>query len=117
MNKPTTILLITSLAVTVAALATWRMTGGDYYTKFQVVEQVDRVIDPNDPLAGTGFYDGDSSTETVTRDEFRFGLLPTPTRLFDKHAVSVVSIVSPFWVATVGMAWFSRRRRKSSQAS
>ena len=117
MNKLTRIFLIVSLVVTAAALITWRATGGDYYTKFQVVEQVVRVIDPNDPLAGTGFYDGDLSKETVTRDEFRFGLLPTPAGLFDKHAASVVSIVLPFWVATIGVVWFSRRRRKSSQAT
>jgi len=117
MNKTTKIFLMASVVITVAALTTWRVTGGDFYTKFQVVEQVEKPIDPNDPLAGTGFYDGDSATETVTRDAFRFGLLPTPGGLLDKHAASVVSIVSPFWVATVGVAWLSRRRRKPEEAS
>ena len=96
MSKATKAVLTLSVVVTIAALVTWRVTGGDYYTKYQIVEQVEKQVDPDDPLAGTGFYDDESHTETVTRDAFRFGLLPTPSGFFDKHAASVVSVVLPF---------------------
>jgi hypothetical protein len=106
------VILVVTVLITVGALATWQVTGGDYYTKFEVVEEVEREIDPNDPLAGTGFYDGESQTETVVRKEFRFGLLPTPSGLFDKHMISVATAVSPFWVLTIAGLWWMRRRAR-----
>jgi len=99
-------------AVTVAALVTWRATGGDYYTKFEVVEEADVQVDPDDPLAAAGFYEGDSAKQVVARDEFRLGLLPTPESLFDKHMVSVASISGPDWLGAIGFAWWSRRRER-----
>ena len=60
-----------SLAVfiTLAALSAWAATGRHYYTKFEVVEQVEAAVDPDDPFADTGLYDDEFQTETVTRDE------------------------------------------------
>jgi len=105
------IALLLAAAITLAALLTWQATGGDYYTKFEVVEQVQVDVDPDDPLADAGFYEGETTIETVHRDDFRFGLLPTPNGLFDRNALSVVSVSAPMWVGAIGMAWWSRRRR------
>lgn len=99
--------LITALTVIV-----WQATGGDYYTKFEVVEQVEQTVDPDDPLAGTGFYDDDSRTQTTTRETFRLGLLPTPSGLFDRHTLSVVTLLSPTWGAVLLYVFFVRRRRR-----
>jgi hypothetical protein len=68
-------------------------------------------MDANDPLAAAGFYEGTSQTQTVTRREFRLGLLPTPSGFFDKHVISVVSMVSPAWVIAIGLVWWRRRRQ------
>ncbi|MEE8289311.1 MAG: hypothetical protein V3R25_07850 [Nitrosomonadaceae bacterium] len=110
MTKKTKIVLGLAAIVTIATLITWQVTGGDYYTKFEVVEQIEAPVDPDDPLAEAGFYDETSRTQTVTRSEFRFGLLPTPSGLFDKHAMSVVSIALPTWVIAIGFVWWRRRR-------
>lgn len=96
--------------LTVAALVTWQATGGDAYTKFQVVEQVERKLAADDPLAGTGLYPDDKVVETVTKDEFRFGLIPTPVGLLDKNAISVVTIVVPVWIFALVFWWYMRRR-------
>ena len=103
-------------AVTLAAIVVWQATGGDYYTKFEVVEEADAKVDPDDPLASTGFYEGDSVKQVMTRDEFRLGLLPTPEGLFDKHAVSVASITGPVWLGAIGFVWWTRRRTKHYDA-
>lgn len=110
MTKSVRIVFTIAALVTVAALITWQATGGDSYTKFQVVEQVERQLAPDDPLAGTGFYPDDKVVETVTRDEFRLGLIPTPVGLFDKNAISVITIVVPLWVFALVFWWFMRRR-------
>ncbi len=110
MTKPPKVVFAIASIVTVAALITWQATGGDSYTKFQVVEQVERQLDADDPLAGTGFYPDDKVVETVKRDEFRLGLIPTPVGLFDKNAVSVATIVAPLWVFALAFWWFMRRR-------
>jgi hypothetical protein len=99
--------------MTVFVLILWRATGGDFYTKFEVIAQVEKEIDPNDPLAAAGFYDGDSKTETISRSEFRMGLLPTPSGIFDKHIVSVVSVSIPAWVIAMSMLLVNRRRQKA----
>ena len=96
--------------VTVLSIVLWQATGGDYYTKYEVVEQVDAELDDNDPLAAAGFYDDASRTETVVRREFRLGLLPTPQGLLDKHALSVVTITGLSWVLALGLAWIMRLR-------
>ncbi|MBD3383088.1 MAG: hypothetical protein GF404_12950 [candidate division Zixibacteria bacterium] len=100
-----------ALLLTLGAVITWQATGGDYYTKFEVVERVERLPDADDPLAGTGFYDDEKVIETVTRKDFRFGLLPTPAGLFDKHILSVASISLPLWVISFGVIWFTRKNR------
>jgi hypothetical protein len=110
MPKQTKIILALAALVTLAALITWQATSGDYYTKFEVIEQVETPVDQNDPLAAAGFYEDASQTKTVTRREFHLGLLPTPSGLFDKHAVSVVSIVAPVWLVALGFVWWRRRR-------
>lgn len=111
MTRTTAITIGAAMAITIAALVTWRFTGGDYYTKFEVVEEIEKAIDPNDPLADAGFYDSDTTKETVTREAFRFGLLPTPRGILDKHAFSVVSVTVPAWIAALGVLWLARRRR------
>ncbi len=117
MNRMTKAILALALVVTVVSLVTWQATGGDYYTKFEVVEQVEAEASPDDPLAAAGFYDGDTVTRTETRDEFRLGLLPTPSGLLDKHALSVATLAGPFWALGLAAAWFGRRRVKVQAAS
>ncbi len=114
MKKPSTIVILIASIVTVTILIIWQATGGDYYTKFEVVEQVEKPVDKDDPLADTGFYEGTSQTQVVARKEFRLGLLPTPQGIFDKHAVSVVSIAFPTWVLAIGLVWWMHRRRRSA---
>jgi hypothetical protein len=111
MTKQTKIILVLAALVTLAALITWQMTGGDYYTKFEVVDQIEAPVDQNDPLAAAGFYDETSQTKIVTLQEFHLGLLPTPSGLLDKHVISVVTIVSPVWLIVLGLVWRGRRRQ------
>ncbi len=114
-EKLTRISFVAAIVVTIATAALWRATGSDYYTKYQVVEQVETEVDPDDPLAVAGFYDGTSTVETVTRSEFRFGLLPTPSGLVDKHMISVMTFSAPLWMLTVTLFLVSRlQKRKSS---
>jgi len=110
--KPSVIIpLAAASLVTLASLVLWLATGANPYTKFTVVERVAIEPDPNDPLAGTGFYDeGDTGYTTQTRDSFHFGLIPTPQGVFDKHALSVVSVTAPAWVIALAVVWFFRRR-------
>lgn len=111
-----TIILI-AIFISAAALVTWQATGGDYYTKFEVIEQVEVPIDQNDPLAQTGFYEGDTRTETVSKSGFRMGLLPTPSGLIDKHLISVISIVIPIWLLASGIIWKARRDGRNKPAA
>lgn len=106
----TGIIIAIAFAVTLGTVILWQATGGDYYTKFQVVEEVQSQVDPDDPLAAAGFYEGDTTTQAVTRDEFRFGLLPTPEGVFDKHVVSVASVAGPVWACAIGFTWWTRRK-------
>ena len=114
MAGQTKIILLLAALVSLAALITWRMTGGDYYTKFVVVEQVETPVAKNDPLAVAGFYEETSQTRTVIREEFHLGLLPTASGLLDKHALSVASIVPPVWLAALGLVWWGRHRLRRS---
>lgn len=109
MNR-TKVIIGVAVAVTIGTVILWQATGGDYYTKFQVVEQVRTEVDPDDPLAAAGFYEGDTATRAVTHDEFRFGLLPTPAGILDKNIVSVASIAGPVWVCAIGLTWWTRRK-------
>ena len=96
--------------ITLATAVVWGATGGDFYTKYQIVETIESEVDANDPLVAVGFYEGTTQTQTVTRNEFHLGLLPTPQGIFDKHALSVASIAGPTWVAAISFAWWTRRR-------
>jgi hypothetical protein len=107
-------LLVLATFVTVLAILLWQVTGGDYYTKYEVVSQVEKTIDPTDPLAAAGFYDGTTVTETVKRNEFRFGLLPTPTGILDKHVLSVVTFTGPLWGLVVVVIFVARLSRKGA---
>jgi hypothetical protein len=110
-------IIFIAIFISAAALVTWQATGGDYYTKFEVIEQVEVPIDQNDPLAQTGFYEGDTHTETVRKSGFRMGLLPTPSGLIDKHLVSVTSIVVPTWLIAFIVIWKIRRDNRFKTAT
>ncbi len=112
MKKPSKIVILMASIVTVAVILIWQVTGGDYYTKFEVVEQVEVSVEQDDPLSDTGFYEGTSQIQTKTRKDFRLGLLPTPQGIFDKHVFSVVSIAAPTWVFTIGFVWWMHRRKR-----
>lgn len=99
---------IAALVITLGALVLWVVTGADAYTKYQVVETVTRELDPDDPLVAAGFYDDGPQVETISRDAFRFGLLPTPQGLLDKHLASVATVVAVVWAGPLAM-WVRRR--------
>lgn len=105
-------LLIAAAAITLIAIGVWAATGRDFYTKFEVVEEVEKKVDPNDPFAGTGFYDSNTAKQIVRRKEFRLGLLPTPSGLFDKHMVSVVTLTGPVWGIALAALIVGRRRNR-----
>ena len=117
MNRTRSLLWI-AVAITTVTLGAWLVTGRHYYTKFEVVERIEAEVDANDPLAATGFYEEDTQTETVTRSEFRFGLLPTPSGMFDKHLLSVVSVNAPVWLlAIIVMIRVYRRERSAARTA
>lgn len=103
-------LLTAAVAMTIVVLTTWQATGGDWYTKYEVVEQVTINPDANDPLAAAGFFDDAGETMTVRRSEFHLGLLPTAAGLIDKHALSVTTSLIPLWVVVLASLWLGRRR-------
>lgn len=105
--------LVTASILTLAILLLWQATGGDYYTKFEVVEEVEVQLDSSDPLADAGFYEKGTVTKTISRDEFRLGLLPVPQGLLDKHVISVITIVFPFWFLVLAFLWLKTGRRSS----
>ena len=113
-------LLVIAVVLTVAAFGLWLATGAHPYTKYQDVTREEVPTDENDPFANAGFYDGDTVKQTVKKDVFYFGLLPTPQGLLDKHVISVVSVVVPVW-SIVGvialLRWRTRRRRVVRRAN
>lgn len=113
MSRPSRLIVGVSAVVTLVTLAVWLGTGRHYFTKFSVVERVEIQIDPTDPLAQAGFYDHASRAQTVQRDEFHLGLLPVPQGLFDKHAVSVVSITLPMFGVSALFLWRAGRRGRA----
>ena len=93
--------ILITIGLTLTVIATWLITGGDYYTKYEIVKEVVKELDQSDPLVAAGFYDNNTTTtETVTINEFRLGLLPTPSGPFDKHMIAVVTLLSPIWFIT-----------------
>jgi hypothetical protein len=113
MKQPLTIFLAFAISLTLASLAVWAATGFHFYTKFEVVKKVEVPVEPDDAFAQTGFYEKGTETKTVTAEEFHLGLLPTPQSLFDKHMLSVVSLVLPAWGVAGILTWLNRRRRRS----
>ncbi len=114
MSRPMFKLLVIAVVLTVAAFGLWLATGAHPYTKYQDVTRQELPTDEDDPFAEAGFYDGDTVMQTVKKNVFYFGLLPTPQGLFDKHAFSVVSIVVPMWLIVGGISlirWRARRRK------
>ena len=115
------VVLILTLLITVGCLFVWGATGRHYYTKYQVVEQVAVEVAADDPLAAAGFYDDQTPpVQTVIRDEFHFGLLPTPRGLFDKHMLSLLTVISPLWAAVVvtfGVRHWRGRGHRNRRAS
>ena len=106
--------LTVAVLISLVALGTWFATGRHFYTKYEVVETVAKPVDADDPLAGTGFYDDEEAvTATVHKDEFHLGLLPTPAGLFDKHMLSVASILGVTWGVTVPLVLWRRRRERA----
>ncbi len=114
MSRPMLKLLVIAVVLTVAAFGLWLATGAHPYTKYQDVTRQELPTDEDDPFAEAGFYDGDTMTRTVKKNVFYFGLLPTPQGVFDKHVLSVVSVVLPVWLIVGGISlirWRARRRR------
>lgn len=112
--KSKRIILLIAIFISFATLITWRATGGDYYTKFQLVQRITVPVDPDDPLAQAGFYDDSLMTQTISKNEFRLGLLPTPRRLFDKNIISVASVIIPLWTLVIFIIWLGRRKSRIS---
>jgi hypothetical protein len=108
-------LLYPAILITVITVGLWIATDRHSYTKFEVVETVQAPVQEDDPLAGTGFYDEGTQEKTVHRAEFHLGLLPTPRGLFDKHALSVMTILTATWGFYLGLLLLSRRRSPLAQ--
>jgi hypothetical protein len=105
-------MLWVTVAAGSASLLVWRATGGDAFTKFEAIEIIQRPVQPDDPLAGTAFYDSNTVTETIRIKQFRLGLLPGTPRLTDKHALSVVTVTAPLGVLTLLSALWARCRKR-----
>lgn len=107
------VLLAVAFGLTLGAVIIWLATGAHPYTKYRDVTREELPVDGNDPFAETGFYDGDAVTATVKKDVFYFGLLPVPRGVFDRHAVSVMSVVVPAWIIVGGAALLRRRSMRT----
>ena len=110
-------ILTIAVALTLVALVTWIVTGAHPYTKFKHVVQESVTADPDDPFAEAGFYEGSTVTRTVKKDVFYFGLLPTPSGLFDLHALSVLSIAGPAWAIVGGAGLLRWQRQRTLKAN
>ena len=112
-NKITTAIIVATLFVTIVSFAVWAVTGFHWYTKYQVVEIIEKEAPAEDDIfAETGLYDGETLTETVQKDEFHLGLLPTPQGILDKHALSVGSVVGPAWLLSGVVLFINRRKNR-----
>ena len=106
-------LLSLAVIATSGAVILWWATGRHAITKYRVIERVRLQVDPDDPFAATGFYDGEGRVGFVGKDEFHLGIFPEPAGLLDKHVVSVMTIAMPPWAAFGISAWLARRSRRS----
>jgi len=107
-------ILILATGATVALLGLWLYTGRAVFTHFQLVGQQSSAVGEEDPLAATGFYGADSVTRVTLRDEFGFGLLPAGGP-FDRHVVSVTTMVIPIWILTSYGLWRRRRPERAGR--
>lgn len=113
--RPLPRLLLAGVLLSLVPVGGWMATGRHVYTKFEVVENVEAPADPDDPLAGTGFYDDDAKVKrTVRRDEFHLGLLPAPQGILDKHWLSVSTTLGAVWVVVLLAGWRARGRKRTS---
>ena len=83
--------------------------------KAKIVETIEVQVDPDDPLAGTGFFEGTTEEKTVERDAFQLGIFPTPAGLIDKHLVSVATILAPVW-SLIGIGVWRQRRSRNRES-
>ena len=109
MKKKLTISLVISTVMTLITLLLWAGTGGHYYTKYEIVQKKKVPVSADDLLAGTGFYDGEEQTILIHRNEFHFGLFPTPQNLLDKHIFSVATFLIPVWGISGVLIYLNRR--------
>ena len=114
MNNITKKLVFVAGLLTIIVFLTWQFTGGDFYTKYEIVEEIEQKLDETDPLVAAGFYETSTIMKTVTHNEFRLGLLPTPAGLIDKHSVAVITLVTPIWFIVLALFWYSRRKTVST---
>ena len=110
--------LLAALLLSLGIFSAWIVTGTRSYTTMTVLTIVDTPPDSDDPLAGTGFYD-DAPVHTVREDSgFRLGLLPTPSGIFDPHALSVLTLLllawAPFALLLGRSLWRARHGTESS---
>ena len=114
MKRSTAVSVSVALILTGAALVTWAATGRHAYTKYEVVERVEVDIPEDDLLAQAGFYEGSAEVRIVRTDGFHMGLFPVPQGLFDKHMVSVMTVVLPVWILFGIVTWRLRGPRRAS---
>ncbi|HHI03422.1 MAG: hypothetical protein DRP51_10425 [Candidatus Zixiibacteriota bacterium] len=111
MNRVTKKTMLAAIILSSVILIIWQITGGDFYTKYQVVEEIEKKLDQSDPLLAAGFYGNSTITETIVKNEFRFGLLPTASGIFDKHTIAVTTILTPLWSAVIILQFIWRKKR------
>ena len=110
MNKTTKNTILAAIVLSAIIIIFWQVTGGDFYTKYQVVAEIEKKLDRSDPLVAAGFYDNGTTTETIVKDEFRLGLLPTPSGIFDKHSIAVITMITPIWLISFMMYFLKRQK-------
>ncbi len=110
MNRVTRKTMFAAIILSFIILIIWQITGGDFYTKYQVVEEIEKKLDQSDPLVAAGFYENSTITETIVKNEFRLGLLPTPSGIFDKHSLAVITMLTPIWFISIAI-YFLRRQK------
>ncbi len=97
------LLRLTTMALLLSALTIglWVGTGRHAYTAFESIEIVAHAPDDDDPFAATGLYDDAVPTSVRTTATFRLGLIPTPQHLFDRHLLSVLTLLPLSWAPAI----------------